>query len=158
MRSPGVIYRRYRNLKKKYLYDKVLDSRKKMHNNCFYGNPMEYTDAQNRKRMIRVCRVNLALAKSKSGEDLVNNLDICNCPIVCNAFVSKYSKEAIKEEFEKELQDPVVKRLKYPELVELEWILDKSLNDAQKQPSFIGKLLISAIYLLEKLLKKVDKS
>lgn len=153
MRSPGVIYRKYRNIKKRYLYEKILLHRKASHDNCFYGSLLEYTDTQGKRRAVRICKLNL---KRSYYGDVVKNLDICTCPLSCNAFVPKTSKDTIKYEFEQELKDPIIKKTKYPELVELEWVLDKSLNEAKKNPSFLGKLIINIINLLENILKRVD--
>lgn len=150
MRSPGVIYRRYRQLRKKLLFDKVVEASKQKHTNCHYGKLLQYyeeksTDLVNR----RVC---LCLYPCQRGDDP----EICDCPQECNAYVNKWTRELIEKKFNEEISDPNVKAMLYPELCVMEWVLDKSLNEAKKEPSFIGKLIIFCIRSLENLLKRVS--
>ena len=145
MRSPGVIYRKYRNIKRKYLYEKVLESRKKCFENCFYSKNLDYTDHLNKNRHIKLCTVN-------------KNIDVCSCPVACNAFISKINKNNLKKEFEDELKDYAVKKYKYPDLLELEWVLDKNLKEAIENPSIIEKCIIYIINILESLLKNIHKN
>jgi hypothetical protein len=149
MKSPGVIYRRYRQLKRKFLYEKVVRARQISHCNCFYGrsighgsagdpgfswfNIFTYDYDPNKKEMV-----------------------LCTCPKECNAFANKWTKEKVEVDFEKEMSDWKVKIERYPELVALEWVLDKDLTDAMKNPSPAGNLILNTIVLLEKLLKYIN--
>jgi len=148
MRSPGVIYRRYRALRKKLLYDKIGEGRKKIHDNCHYGKKLTYTDPYGAKHITRLCLYGI--------EDGIDP-DICSCPGECNAFVRRYVDEAIIERFEEELKDSEIKWQRYPDLAILEWVLDKTLTDAKKHPNIVGKLILFCITLLEVALKLCSK-
>jgi hypothetical protein len=156
MKSPGVIYRQYRKLYRKILYKKGLDLSKKAHENCVYGKGLFINSKTESQQKIKLCTygcVNIKdIEKGKLNLDL---LDICTNPVECNAFVCKMKKEDIELELKTELQDPNIKYKKYPELTAYEWVLDKSLSEAQKNPNVIGKILIWIIYLLENMLKLV---
>jgi len=146
MRSPGVIYRRYRQLRKRILYDKLQDAKKCRHDNCHYG-----------KTVIRAnddvgVYIKLCTFGVNNGEDA----DICTNAWECNAFVNKWTKEAVAEKFYEEMNDPKVKRDSYPELMAYEWVLDKSLTDAMIRPNMVGKLIVYCIKVLENLLKFVQ--
>ena len=136
MRSPGVIYRKYRQLKKKLLYDKIISAKQRIHCNCSYG-----------KRLpgdINICLYGL----SHEGD-----LDICTNPWDCNAFALKWTKKKVLEQFNKELSNYKTKHTLYPELCAYEWVLDKNLHNAVKEPKFFGKILVQLIEFLENLLK-----
>ena len=51
------------------------------------------------------------------------------------------------------LSDSVIRSKKYPELNVLEWVLDKTLDDARKEPTIFVKIIVLAINLLEGLIK-----
>ena len=149
MKSPGIIYRRYRQLKRKLLYDKIVRARETRHSNCHYGKVIDHgSPAGPCFTRFCVCSYDYSLNK-----DMV----LCTCPRECNAFVSKWTREKVEYEFNKELEDYKTKLDKYPELVALEWVLDKDLTDAMKNPSFLGSLIVSVIMMLEKSLKYVNK-
>jgi hypothetical protein len=143
MKSPGVIYRRYRQLKRKVLFDKLQDAKRKLAKNCFYGKELEIIDGGKHLK-IHICLYN---------KNFNNGLDACNHPEGCNAFVYKFSKKYIEDEFDNELKNPTLRNKKYPELNCLEWVLDKSLDDAKKEPSIIVKIIILAISFLEGVIK-----
>lgn len=145
MRSPGVIYRRYRQIKKKILYDTVIDSQKRKHCNCVYGKEITYTNSFGVEQCLRVCNYGDLLLEGR--------VEICTNAQECNAFANKWTKDKIVESVEKELSDPKIKKEKYPELSILEWSLDKDLNDAIKNPGFFGNIIVSCIEFLEKILK-----
>jgi hypothetical protein len=145
MRSPGVIYRRYRQLRKKILYDKLEMARRYLHCNCHYGKIVTYTDEFDREKTLLVCNYNLLLTEGR--------IEVCTNPATCNAFVNMWSKEKVIEVVEKELADHDTKRRLYPELTVLEWALDKDLNEAVKNPGFIGTIIIKCIGFLESILR-----
>jgi hypothetical protein len=145
MRSPGVIYRRYRQLRKKILYDKLAYARNQLHCNCYYGKAVTYADEFNVEKTLLICDYNMALIEGR--------LEVCTNPIVCNAFANIWTKDRVVAEVDKELSDHETKRKLYPELTVLEWALDKDLNDAVKNPGFIGTIIIKCIEFLESILK-----
>ena len=147
MRSPGVIYRRYRQLKKKIIYDKMEKAHQTKHENCSYGKAF-LCSVNGKTESLKVCGYSTNLDTSQ--------IELCDDPISCNAFICKWNKEKVVKETEKEFSDPEVKRRLYPELTVMEWVLDKSLNDAVKAPSFFGKFIVKCIEFLENLLKEMN--
>lgn len=145
MRSPGVIYRRYRQIRKKILYDRMGEAFRCKHSNCHYGKVVTYKDDQGCEHTVKICNYYLNLNEGI--------LELCTDPTSCNAFVNMWNKEKVIEEVDKELSDPTIKRDRYPELAVLEWALDKDLNDAVKNPGFFGNIIVSCIAFLEKLLR-----
>jgi hypothetical protein len=143
MKSPGIIYRRYRQLKRKLLYEKMQEARKKVSKNCVYGKAIDILD---RDRVIHthICLYN---------ENIKAGLEVCNHACDCNAFICKFSKKNIEDEFNVELGDQTVRCKKYPELNVLEWVLDKTLDDATKEPTILVKIIVLAIAFLENLIK-----
>lgn len=149
MRSPGVIYRRYRQLKKKILYDRILEARKRIFDNCYYGKIVTFLDASNNEHMVKAC----------SYPDLPKDrIELCLKSYSCNAFVNKRKKVDIIKDVEKDLLNYKIKKEYYPDLIILEWVLDKDLKEAIKEPNFFGKLIISCINFLENMLKKTKKN
>jgi len=151
MKNPGVIYRRYRQLKRKLLYDKIVRARQVCHRNCYYGKVLSLQSdiLDIRSTDFLVCRYGL----EESSDELV----LCTKPTECNAFANKWTREKVEAQFGIETADWKIKLEKYPELVALEWVLDKDLTDAIKSPSFLGSLVVNAIMFLEKLLKYVNR-
>jgi len=150
MKSPGVIYRRYRQLKRKLLYDKIVRARQVCHGNCFYGKVLsaQVVSVGIGEASFLACRYGL--------EAESNELVLCVCPKECNAFANKWTREKVEAQFGIETADWKVKLEMYPELVALEWVLDKDLTDAIKSPSFFGSIIVSILMFLEKLLKYVN--
>lgn len=146
MRSPGVIYRRYRQIKKKILYDKTANAIQCLHDNCYYGKVVTYKNEQEVERSIKVCNYNMILTEG--------NIELCTRPMDCSAFVNKWTRSKITEAVEKDLEDPETKRKLYPELSLMEWVLDKDLYDAVKNPGFFGNIIINCIAFLERLMKR----
>lgn len=147
MKSPGIIYRRYRQLKRKTLYEKMQESRKKSAKNCVYGAPINIID-KNKSYPVFICLYNKNISKG---------LEICNNPEDCNAFICKHSKKEVEDNFEKDLKDFSIRNKRYPELNTLEWILDKALDDAKKEPTPLVKVILFLINLLESLIKITDR-
>jgi hypothetical protein len=148
MKSPGVIYRRYRQLKRKILYEKLQEARKKLSKNCFYSKHIEILD-KNIMIPVCICAYNI---------DINKNIDICNNPEDCNAFVNKFSRKYVEDDFNSELKNSLIRNKKYPELNCLEWILDKTLEDAKKEPSIFVKFIVLLIIFFEKLIKITAKN
>lgn len=147
MKSPGIIYRRYRQLKRKLLYEKLLESRKKAAKNCIYGKYLDVID-KSKNYSISICLYN---------KDIGKGLEVCNHPEECNAFICKHSKEEVERIFERDLNDSSIKNKKYPELNILEWVLDKSLDDAKKEPTILTRILLAVINSIESLIKITAK-
>lgn len=151
MKSPGVVYRRYRQLKRKLLYEKMVKARKIEFCNCHYGVTLDmFGDDFGHFSYVQICSYDYAPAQFDIRKPFV-----CTNPRECSAFASIWTKEKVLEQFEKELNDWDTKQKLYPELVALEWVLDKELADAMKEPTFIGKIIISTIVVLEILLRHI---
>lgn len=147
MRSPGVVYRRYRQVKRKTLYEKIKNSNRKIHANCFYGRTIYHKDINNQIQATHLCFYNF----STEGK-----IEICTNPSDCNAFICKWTKQKIKEEFDNQLKNPKIKHALYPTLCSYEWILDKSLTEAKKHPGILNSLIVSIINFLENILKRLN--
>lgn len=150
MRSPGVIYRQYRQLRRKLIYDKTVDALLKEHRNCVYGQVLKAVRNDGETRFISIC----SFRNEKNHE---NELELCTCPRDCNAFAYRIPKDsvkkAVKRDFEAILADQKKLRETYPELAVYQWVLDKSLTDAMASPRYWAKPLIWLIQLLEELVK-----
>lgn len=149
MRSPGVIYRQYRQQLRKVLYEKTVEALKKENKNCIYSVILKATrDEETRK--IPLC----AFRIQREGAE---ELEACTCPKECNAFAHKYSKEELRErlrsELEETLSDPKKAYSEYPDLAVYRWVLDKDLDDAEKEPKALVKPLVWLIHLLEEVIK-----
>jgi len=151
MRSPGVIYRKYRQIKRKLLYYKISEYHKKAHQNCAYGHFVKYSDNDNRDRTSKLCMYSVWTDPKKEFDH--RKIDVCTCAASCNAFAPKRSKESLAEDFEKEIQDYNTCLKKYPELAAYKWVLDKDLEEAKKNPGLINRFLISVIIFIENILK-----
>ena len=145
MRSPGVIYRRYRQLRRKLLYEKIVESREKKHENCIFGKKLK-VEKDGEVRFVDVC-----LFKHMSDKDTV--LDLCTCAKECNAFANKYTKESVEEEFNRIVSDHEQVKQAYPDLALFQWVLDKELTDARQKPPFWLLPVIFCIELLEEFVK-----
>jgi len=144
MKSPGVIYRKYRQIKKQLLYQKMIEAKKKIHNNCHYATVLPYTDVDGYEKKIKLCTFDFKTNKK---------LDVCTCPRDCSAFVSVWTKDRVVEDFEKILNSSRLKKTIFPELVVYEWALDKTLTDAKENNKGLGILVVWLINLLEDILK-----
>lgn len=145
MKSPGIIYRKYRQLKKFFMYQEWSIELKKTHNNCIYCHNLSYTDKKGIERKIPICTLKeLTITK---------NIETCNNPAECLYFSYKKSKEKIKEDIITKFSDLSYIKKNYPELYLLEWILDNDLEKAKKKNNIFTIIIIKLIQLLEKLIK-----
>jgi len=153
MRSPGVIYRQYRQLRRKLLHNRTVDALLKEHRNCAFGKVLKATRDNGETRLIKIC-----IFRNLKNQD--NELELCTCPHECNAFAYNIAKsdikEAVKNEFDKLLEDPKRLRAVYPELAVYQWVLDKPLTDAKAYPKLWTKPLILLIELLEWVIRITD--
>jgi len=149
MKSPGVIYRKYRQLKRKLLYERIVKARQVSHCNCFYGRSIGHGSAVDPGfTWFNICSYDYDSGKKE--------MVLCTCPKECNAFANKWDRKKVEELFEKDMSNWKTKVERYPELIALEWVLDKDLTDAMKNPRFLGRLVIGLIMLLEKTLKYIN--
>lgn len=148
MKSPGIIYRRYRQLKRKTLFEKLQKAIKKSATNCIYSKTLDILD--NDKTLH--CFICLYNKNTNVG------LDTCNHPEECNAFICRHTKKSVEDSFYKDLKDLSVFNKKYPEIAIMEWVLDKTLEDAKKEPVFLVRFIICVISLLEDLVRFTAKS
>ena len=81
------------------------------------------------------------------------HIEVCTNPLACNAYANKWDKNKIIEVVDKELSDHAIKKCLYPELTLLEWVLDKDLNDAVKNPGIFGSIIVKCIEFLESILR-----
>jgi hypothetical protein len=152
MKSPGVVYRKYRQMLRKKLYFLVVENYKRDHGNCAYAHTVKYLDVNNRNRSSKMCLY--AVLTDPKGENDSRKIDVCTCASECNAFAPAKSKEEVVKEFERDIKDYKTCLRKYPELAAFSWLLDKDLEDAKKNPNFLDKIVIYLINFLENLLKR----
>ena len=150
MKSPGIVYRKYRQVKRKLLYYCLTESYKKAHDNCLYGHLIKYDDTDNRHRSAKLC---LFGVRDKQNLD-ARNLDVCTCAMECNAFAPKATKDEVVKNFESDVENEFICSEKYPELAAYLWVLDKDLELAKKNPNVFNMFVIYLINILEKVLKK----
>lgn len=144
MRSPGVIYRRYRQLRKRILFERAARAKARLHENCVYGKDFSYKDHHGVERSVRACEYTGVCG---------NSFEICDKPSECSAFINKWSREDIEFQVESELSEFEVKREKYPEITVLEWVLDKDFFEAVRNPGFFARIILWMIMVLENLLR-----
>jgi len=82
-----------------------------------------------------------------------DNLDVCTNARDCNAFARRWTDDKVAEEFNKVMADDVAKKKTFPELWSYEWVLDKSLNEARRDPGPIMSVVVMMISFLESLLR-----
>jgi len=156
MRSPGVIYRKYRQQIRKKLYYLTLESYKKMHENCVYGYSIKYRDTNNRDRSSKICLYGVLGGATEGDKINIENfvkLDVCTCASECNAFAPKRTKEEVAEKFESDISDYNQCKKLYPEIAVYKWVLDRDQEYAKKKPNIINRLIVFLIDILENSLK-----
>ena len=143
MKSPGIIYRQCRKIRKKHLFKRLERSRRRLHENCAFGTILTF-DRNGDTKYVRLCTFKK------------NHMELCTNPRECNAFAPLYSKEDVVSEFEKILDDPWKLRNAYPDLAAYQWVLDKPLDDVYRAPGLLATFLIWLINLLEWMVKKTE--
>jgi len=166
MRSPGVIYRRYRQLKRRLLFEKIVEARRQKHTNCLYGVRVSCYDEDGVRRTLRLCAfqchrdvVTAKNDKKTTINDVLKDVELCVRSEDCTAFINKHKdvKESVLREFEEELKNPETKSRLYPELCAYEWVLDKNLYDASQSHSPFVRMVVGMIAFLENILKGLQK-
>lgn len=150
MRSPGVIYRRYRQLLRKTLNEQIIDAKKRSQENCKYCIILKIKKNENSAK-VPICMYSA---------DSCDEAEVCTNPQECVRYSNKYDdpKQYIKDKLSKEIKDPITVQKKYPELYAYQWVLDKQLTDSMNKPSLIQKFLIILIYFLENLVKIIGNN
>ena len=148
MRSPGVIYRRYRQYKKKILFERAAKAKNREHENCVYGKELTYKDRNGIDRHIRACMYTGVVEGS---------FEVCDNPCECSAFANRWTREDIESQVEAELGEFEIKNEKYPEIAVLEWVLDKDYFDAIQNPGILTKTVVGMIMFLEQFLKVIGR-
>jgi len=162
-----VIYRRYRQIKRRLLFEKVVEARRQKHTNCLYGVCVSCYDENGVHRTLRLCAFqchrDVVAAKDEKKttiNDVLKDVELCVRSNECTAFINKRKnvKEAVIKEFEEELKNQDTKSKLYPELSAYEWVLDKNLYDASQSPSLFVRMIVGIINVLEKMLKGLQKN
>jgi hypothetical protein len=143
MKSPGVIYRQYRQARKLAFLRLITASRNKTHENCAYAGVISYLDVDGKSKQVKICKFR------------PDSLDVCTNPRDCNAFSRKWQDEQIAERFSSIMSNQAEMKRHFPELWTYEWVLDKSLNEARKSAGFLGSMIVSMIALLESALRSL---
>lgn len=148
MRSPGVIYRQYRQLRKKIIYDATVQARYREHANCFYGITGSVETPNGQVFSAKLCTY---------GSDGGRGLSFCSRPDSCNAFINKWTKESVLKDYSEKMNDHTWLKKNHPEILTLEWVLDKNLYEAGKRPSIVVSSLLWLISIMEETIKRLSK-
>lgn len=143
MKSPGVIYRQYRQTRKLAFIRALSASRKKKHENCHYAGTIPYRDVDGSDKVVKLC-----LLRS-------DKMDVCSNARDCNAFARRWSDEDVAKEFDRIMSNDAEKKKTFPELWAYEWVLDKSLKEARNSGGIISSFIVSLISFLESILRIV---
>ena len=125
MRSPGVVYKKLKEVKYYYLVALYRKYFKKEPENCIYNKEYLF-EANGQRREIRLCLLHTKGALNLNMVDICEKSHHCNN---CDAFIFRYTKEDIKKIMEKDLSDKVVRQIKYPNICALEWVLERSIEE-----------------------------
>jgi len=143
MKSPGVIYRQYRQARKLAFIRAVSKARRKTHESCHYSACINYNDVDGAEKSVKLCLLR------------PDNLDVCTNPRDCNAFARRWSDAQVAEEFERIMANDAEKKKTFPELWAYEWVLDKSLKEARDSGGVFTSLVVFLISFLESILRAV---
>lgn len=145
MRNVRSVYQKLKEVKHVHqvkLYKKFL---RRAPENCKYN----YEYAFGGKATVRLCLLHQPDVDLKNSI-FPNLIDICQdmqkCT-ACDAFIFRYSKEDLKEIFNKGLENKKFKEKNFPDLCALEWVLEQSvvgippLNYIERFWFFIKKIL-----------------
>jgi hypothetical protein len=157
MKTSGAVYKKLREVKFHHLIDLYRKYLKKTPLNCKYNYLYVLTDRDGQEREIGLCLVHqedvmLKLGPSRLSGIIPHLMDICEAEEDCrhcNAFVSKYDRQAVKELFEKELATKSIRETKYPDICALEWVLERSAVGI----SSLGNIFQILINGIKKILK-----
>jgi hypothetical protein len=143
MKSPGVIYRQYRQARKLAFIRALSAARLKKHENCYYASTIHYNDVDGTDKCVRLCLLR------------PEKMDICTDARDCNAFARRWLDDKVAEEFDRIMSDEVLMKKTFPELWAYEWALDKSLKEAKESKGPLTFLIVSIISFLESVLRAI---
>lgn len=127
MKSAGTVYRKLKEARYLHLvllYKKFL---KRTPENCKYSHLYTFIGQDNSPHDLRLCMIHQPT--ENLDKVMPQLIDVCHCTAAqsCNGFIYRYTKDDVKELFEKELSDRNLKSKKYPDICALEWVLDRSV-------------------------------
>jgi hypothetical protein len=131
-------------MRKLALIRSIAASRQKTHENCHYSGVIEYEDVDGHSKCVKLCLLD------------PDKPDVCTSARDCNAFARKWLDEAVAERFTTIMSDEALKKRLFPELWTYEWVLDKSLTEAQKSHGWLSRILVRMISFLESILKALN--
>lgn len=149
MKSPGTVYRKYKQLKKLFILQELQDALKKDFSNCSFCKNLYCFDKNGNKKTIYIC----TFQEDKKEISTLNELKNCENPKKCNSFSYKNSKETIKNSIENKFKDKEYIKKNYPELYLLEWVLDYETNKFRKKLSPLAFIILKIIDFLNYILK-----
>lgn len=131
MRTAGAVYRKLKEVKHAHLivlYKKYL---RRSPENCKFNYKYTFIGGDGKEHEIRLCLLHQKNTEKLENGIYPNLIDVCEQPLhchKCNGFVPFYTKEGIKEIFEKLLEDNKIKTKKYPDICALEWVLERPVS------------------------------
>jgi hypothetical protein len=138
MRSPGVVYKKLKEVKYRHLISMYRKFFRKIPENCKYNKKYEFM-VDGEIREVRLCM----LHQDKDGIN-PELLDLCeqlHHSSRCDGFILRYTKDDIKTLFEQEMSDKSIKEKRYPDICALEWVLERSAPGSVTWPQRLWHLL-----------------
>lgn len=146
MKSPGIIYRKYRQLKRFFILQEYQNALKKDYNNCSFCKILQYKDKYKIERNVFICT-------HQENNNKTIELKCCDDPKKCTFFLYKETKETIKNKIESNFNNQDYVKRNYPELYLLQWVLDYDTEKYKKKNSFLSFLIFKIIDFLNYLAK-----
>lgn len=143
MKSPGVIYRQYRQARKLAFIRALSASRVRKHENCHYAGTIAYRDVDGSDKTVKLCHLR------------PDKMDVCSNARDCNAFARRWTDAQVADEFNRIMGNEAEKKRTFPELWAYEWVLDKSLKEARDSGGLVSALIVSLISFLESILRAI---
>lgn len=155
MRRPYEVYKKRNELIKKALTASIQEKLRVCPKNCRYNQMVKLDDSG-----LRLSMCMYGQHDPDSGAPLdVSKLIVCNSvkqARECNARIPRYpNEEAASAAITEELKDPVARRVRYADIVALEWVMDNDLHELiGKDPSLRTRFLMYLVGVLERLVRQ----
>jgi hypothetical protein len=134
MKTSGAVYKKLREVKFHHLIALYRKYLKKIPQNCKYNYLYVLQGRDGIEHEVGLCLfhqegVVLKIDPPRLSGIMPHLMDICEAAEDCrhcDAFVSRYDRQGVKDLFEKELATKSIKVEKYPDICALEWVLERS--------------------------------
>ena len=149
MKRPYLVGLKIRELQKKHFEALAAKSLARCPANCKYNQPLVLGD-----HAVRICTAGQRPGLPVDSHKIVLCQSITQA-MECRLYDPKYvTKGDVADALKAEISDPHRKRLLFPDIAALEWVLDSDLHAAVSEPRFVVRVLLKVVGLLEKAIKK----